>query len=355
MFGLGVAVLLWACSCTGNEAPGEPFRPHSGSLAPASALEVYVAPGGSDRNPGTLKAPWRTLQGSMARLRQGQTLWVRGGTYREQIYVDAAEATAKAPILVRPFGQERPVVEGLLWLIHPTHWTIEGIDVTWDPAEHDTQKQMVRIFGGDDWSWKNSEIWGARSFAALNVAPDPAGRAATNWAIEGNCVHDTRPSNGKNQDQLLYVDAGVDSVGGLIQRNLLFDSPNGSAVKLGGPRSDTGTAGVTVRFNTMYRNVRSVLVSWQSRGNEIYDNLMVDPITDAPVRGFQLVGSGNVVRDNAWWGARELIENDPGYRGVEDGGGNLRVDPRFDSTSDCSGFRPRTRVGERYGRSGPGS
>src|SRR5207247_2465335 len=173
---------------------------------------------------------------------------------------------------------------------------------------------------------------------------------AHGWTISNNCIHDTQPSGGVNQDHLLYINPGGAYSGGVIEGNLLFGSKNGSAVKLGGPNPDTGAVGVTVRYNTMYDTVRSVNMSWRSGHNQIYRNLFVRALSGAPIRGFELSGPANVAEGNAWWGSTSLIENDPGYGRVRDGGGNVTVDPAFDSVSGCGGFHPTDAEAAAFGR-----
>ncbi len=68
-----------------------------GSAAPAAALQVpdsefsipqgaaFVAGNGSDRNPGTQAAPFRTITHAVAVARSGATVVVRAGTYREAL------------------------------------------------------------------------------------------------------------------------------------------------------------------------------------------------------------------------------------------------------------------------------
>src|SRR6187397_2019851 len=48
----------------------------------ASAAEYYVAPGGNDSNPGTMELPFATLQRGHDIASAGDTIWIRGGTYR---------------------------------------------------------------------------------------------------------------------------------------------------------------------------------------------------------------------------------------------------------------------------------
>ena len=48
----------------------------------ARAAEYYVATTGSDSNAGTMAAPWATLQKAANTAVAGDTVWIRGGTYR---------------------------------------------------------------------------------------------------------------------------------------------------------------------------------------------------------------------------------------------------------------------------------
>lgn len=47
----------------------------------------YVAKSGSDYNPGTEASPWQTIQKATASLEAGDTVYIRGGTYREQVII----------------------------------------------------------------------------------------------------------------------------------------------------------------------------------------------------------------------------------------------------------------------------
>ena len=48
----------------------------------ARAAEYYVATTGSDSNAGTMDAPWATLQKAANTAAAGDTVWIRGGTYK---------------------------------------------------------------------------------------------------------------------------------------------------------------------------------------------------------------------------------------------------------------------------------
>jgi hypothetical protein len=287
----------------------------------------------------------------MTSLSAGDTLYLRGGTYVENITgKNTRPATATAPILVKGYPGERPVIQGLLWLTSPSWWTLDGVNVTWNPANPSTS-HMVKMINGRNWTLTNSELWGARSYANLLVVGTVVSEPA-NWTVSGNCIHDTYASNSTNQDQLIYANTGLTAGSGVIERNLLFNATNGNGVKLGGPNSAGGTANVAVRNNTIYNTSQSMLVSWQSNSNTISGNLLNKVGTNyANLRGYQLTGINNVATDNAGGGAEQLLLNDSGYLGVQNGAGNqFPIDPQFDSVSSCAGFHPSNPIAAAYGR-----
>ena len=69
----------------------------------------YVATNGSDSNPGTLSQPWRTIAKAANMLQPGQTVYIRGGTYNEQLsppgsgsagnYITFAAYPGETPVL----------------------------------------------------------------------------------------------------------------------------------------------------------------------------------------------------------------------------------------------------------------
>jgi hypothetical protein len=323
------------------------------TIQPAAAADGtrVVAPWGSDTAAGTADAPYATLTHAFRALHPGETLLVRGGTYHEQIRNPSIRpATPLAPIRVQAWPGERPVIEGLLWLKGASHWTIQGINVTWSTANV-ASEHMVKMTNGVGWSLLDGEIWGARSFAGVLVASTVAGEPA-DWRIAGNCIHDTHASNGTNQDHLVYANPGLASGSGTIERNLLFNATNGNGVKLAGSSADSGGAArVLVRNNTIWNTAQSVLVAWNSTDNVIAGNLMGQVgSTYGNVRGYRLTGTGNLAVGNVGGFARSFLLNDSGYLGVADGGNTFPVDPRFDDTSSCAGFRPADPVAAAVGR-----
>ena len=98
------------------------------------------------------------------------------------------------------------------------------------------EEQPRARVGRDYWVWENSEIWNSRAQAGLLIddgADDdrPLGR----FTVRRNCIHDTVPNAGPNQDHNIYVSDfnGSPRADGLIERNIMRTARNGQASSSG--------------------------------------------------------------------------------------------------------------------------
>jgi hypothetical protein len=80
--------------------------------APSLAqVTYYVCSSGNDANPGTLAAPFATLQCAVTHLTPGSTLYVRQGTYYGPVSI-AQSGTSTAPISITAYPGECPLLDG---------------------------------------------------------------------------------------------------------------------------------------------------------------------------------------------------------------------------------------------------
>jgi hypothetical protein len=313
------------------------------SRANAGPGEYYVAPHGDDEGPGTIHSPWATVEKGLTSLEPGDTLYLREGTYVEQIKnPEVSDGTSTSRITLKAYPGERPVIQGLFRIKGADYWTYEGVNVTWDLDTGKPGQYMVKLKGGTGWVFTKAELWGAHSKGALRVAGD-----ATDWTVSWLYVHDTYPTNEEDEDDLILVSAK--DGGGVIERCLLVNSENGRAVRIG-PTKEGGnkTANVTVRYNTMYNNrgPSNVHFFYSAHDNLVHRNIMVrtEGPGDAHVKKFVLTGEDNVTSDNVGWLSEDVVGNDP----LVDGGGNLLVDPRFADPARGD-FRPTNPRAADYG------
>jgi hypothetical protein len=328
-------VTLVLAGCDGrSDARRTAAKPASDG--PGIRHTYFVAPGGSDAGPGTRKRPFATLGHAFRRLRHGQRLYVRAGSYDERVKLVAAPGRRHARIRVSNYPGEHPVLRGQLWLGDPSYWTVTGLRINWsssNPAE-----PLVRIYGGTGWRLTRSEIWGSRSTSGLQVDDGPRNNLGR-WLVKGNCIHDTFATDGLNQDHNLYVGDMSDSPRprGVISHNILFNAENGRGIKLGPGGTDGGAVNVRVRFNTVYNSSQNVSLSRDTKDVVLDRNILVKA-RESNITAFRLSGSDNVARDNIGDEAPRFLVKTGTPGSLIDGGGNLRSrDPRFDFVG-CAGF-----------------
>jgi hypothetical protein len=76
------------------------------------SAKFYVALDGSDAGAGSVTNPWRTIKDSVNRLGPGDTLYVRGGVYRERDILVSVAGTAGSPITIRNYPNESVTIDG---------------------------------------------------------------------------------------------------------------------------------------------------------------------------------------------------------------------------------------------------
>jgi hypothetical protein len=81
------------------------------AIVDAAGPSYYVSTSGSDSNPGTLGAPWRTVQHAANSVSAGATVYVFGGVYNEAVTFPAS-GTASAPITFESYPGQTAVLDG---------------------------------------------------------------------------------------------------------------------------------------------------------------------------------------------------------------------------------------------------
>jgi hypothetical protein len=365
---LAAALVLPVVACSGSppvsprSADPQPRPSSSGiigtplvSPVPTDGSAFFVSPTGSDEAPGTSDAPWQTLSHALVQLAPGQTLLVRGGTYREQIRdIRIRPGEPTAPVVVRAAPGERPLVKGLLYLVRPSYWLIDGINVTWDDERNESDNHMVKLIDGVGWTWQNSELWGAASLSNILIVGNRQGEPA-DWTLRNNCIHDTIPTNDDSEDSNVYIGDMRRAGPGLVERNLIFRAANGRNIKLGAGSSepDDGPTGVTVRYNTLYSAIVPIVVAGGARDIVIEHNVLGGGSSGYLIRGYKLVGPNVQARDNLGFDAEAFVAPDSGT--LDAGAGN-RLLPRspLRSTTDCDAFALSSPLSAEYGHRAQG-
>ena len=106
------------------------------SAGTAAAPTVYVAPTGSDHNPGTASAPFATVQHAVDTVHAGGTVLLRGGVYAQRVVLQNATG-----VTVAPAAGEHAVLDGtrlavpagrsaMVTIAGSTRVTVQGLDIT---------------------------------------------------------------------------------------------------------------------------------------------------------------------------------------------------------------------------------
>ena len=74
--------------------------------------EYYVAVDGSDSDPGTLEQPFRTIRKAAGVVRNGDTCYVRSGSYHETVALEDLHGTADQPIVFAAHKDENVILDG---------------------------------------------------------------------------------------------------------------------------------------------------------------------------------------------------------------------------------------------------
>ncbi len=91
---------------------------------------------GNDAWDGTKEKPWKTVQYGANRLKPGQTLYLRGGTYYEKVRLTKS-GTAEAPIAIVSYPGELAVIDGGLREFYETPET------SWEPSADGAEGEYV--------------------------------------------------------------------------------------------------------------------------------------------------------------------------------------------------------------------
>ena len=131
-FGSLMSLALCACSDDPENEGGGP-----GTAGDENAL--YVAPNGKDVYPGTLEKPM-SIHAAASKVRPGQTIYVRGGTYTLLAPVELTRfASATSPVRLWAYEGEKPVfdcsqqpsnVSRNGFIVSGEYWHIKGLEVT---------------------------------------------------------------------------------------------------------------------------------------------------------------------------------------------------------------------------------
>jgi len=173
---LTVATMFSGCKKNNDDVPPDGNVGPRANSADDPANGIYVSPDGNDsKATGSIEAPYKSINAALAAAKPGNTVILRGGTYREGINV----RPRKPNITIKSQKGEWAVID--LTTFNPGHNEDSG--VYFDPDASGCKLQCVEVKGGyyavcmeTRWDWG-----------------DPANRTGASDIIIEDCIlHDSR-------------------------------------------------------------------------------------------------------------------------------------------------------------------
>jgi hypothetical protein len=307
----------------------------------------YIAPYGSDMNPGTFSLPWRTIGKAARTIVAGDTVYIRDGIYKESVRIEAS-GTASRPIRILAYQGENPIIDGsntipeyggsLLRLygdyiyasgieVRNSYYIGIGVygnyDLVDDMYVHHNLGPGIIIGDGHHSTVQNSFVWrsglsneygqgsyqtglsaarGGVSYAMIrhNTVWETWGEGistfeADHTVIEDNIIHDSLSVN-------IYIS---DSTNVLCQRNFVYTDPAsyvydyGShvGIALGDELYTPASANINVINNISYGNHRNFFW-WQGDQGGGMNNVLIANNTFVNGIGSSSGGNANVIIDS---------------------------------------------------------
>ncbi|MCK4959212.1 MAG: DNRLRE domain-containing protein, partial [Planctomycetes bacterium] len=88
--------------------------------------DVYVATNGNDSDKGRIDSPFRTIERAVSELDPGETCYIRGGTYHEEVSINDLDGDSGDPITFTNYNGEEVIIDGSESIadLGGTNWTV---------------------------------------------------------------------------------------------------------------------------------------------------------------------------------------------------------------------------------------
>jgi hypothetical protein len=266
-------VLLFACVSAAFGQPNSSF---------------YVATTGSDSNPGTQSAPWRTVQHAADTARAGSIVNVRGGIYEELVNINASGNASDGFITLRSYPGETAVLDAtrftptgrqaVLTIHNQSYVRIEGFEIrNFRTAIHRLSPLGISVMGSGShiellknnvhhieqtFDGRDAPGHGDNGFGIAVYGTD-AKMPITDLIIDGNEVHHLKTGSSES----LVVNGNVTNF--RITHNVVHDNNNIGIDVIGFERTAPDPAVDQARDGVVSGNL---VYNIHSRGNPAYQN-----------------------------------------------------------------------------------
>ena len=252
----------------------------------ASASKLYVSVTGADSNPGTEKAPWRTVQHAADAATAGSTVYVRGGVYEERVTINVSGNARGGFITFSSYPGETAVLDGgklipegrsgLILIQDKSYVRIQGLEIcNYRTADRRRTPLGISVLGSgthiellknnihhiqQTYDGRDAPGRGANAFGIAVYGTDPK-IPITELVIDGNEVHHLKTGSSES----LVVNGNVTNF--RITENVVHDNNNIGIDIIGFERTSSDPATDQARDGVVSGNL---VYNITSKGNPAY-------------------------------------------------------------------------------------
>ncbi len=202
----------------------------------------YVSTTGNDANPGTLAAPWRTVQKAASTVAAGSVVYVRGGTYTEAVTVSVSGSAEAGSTRFESYPGETAVLDGtgltvpegatgLFLVVDQSYLVIRGFELrNYTTAERGIVPAGIQIRGASHHvEIRDNRIHGIETrfpgatggdAHGIAVYGDSAPASAHDIVVDGNELYDLKLGS----SEALAINGNVERFA--VTGNVVRDSDN---------------------------------------------------------------------------------------------------------------------------------
>ena len=253
-----------------------------------SNSSFYVSKTGDDSNPGTQRAPWRTIQHAADTVRAGSTVNVRAGIYEERVSIKTSGNATDGYITFRSYPGETAVLDAesftpdvrsaILTIHNKNYIRVEGFEIrNYRTAEHQLTPLGISVMGAgshiellknnvhhieQNFDGRDAPGRGGNGFGIAVYGTD-AKTPISELVIDGNEVHHLKTGSSES----LVVNGNVTNF--RITHNVVHDNNNIGIDVIGFERTAPDSAVDQARDGVVSGNR---VYNITSRGNPAYRN-----------------------------------------------------------------------------------
>ncbi len=274
--------------------------------AHAAGNTYYVAKNGSNSGSGTETSPWLTIKYAAIRAVAGDTVYVKNGTYNEQIWITSAEGarggSAGYPVTIKAYPGHLPIIDGTglpnvngymgLVTINVPYINLDGFEIRNNAAYSgvfvaDTHNINLSNLNIHNVNWEGIQVGSSSNVVIDSVQvynsvsslqnESITLKATTNFEIKNSSIHDNKKeginckngsSNGLIHDNDIYnipSDGIYLETTGIAQSNISIyrnriHTGSGNGIALGSELSSRAPqTGISIYNNLIYGNGRGLV------------------------------------------------------------------------------------------------